>query len=156
MELFWDRGFEATGMAQLVEHVGIGRQSLYNAFGDKHSLFLEALEAYDHAFLQRLFDLLEAPGSPLGNVRRVCKMWEQLAADGEFKGCLYASASAFRSATPQTTDQLCDAEWRIDGQHPLAQAVFVGPTIRTTYPVPLTGRAYPLTEPHTTWRASGK
>ena len=94
MELFWDQGYEATGMAQLVEHVGIGRQSLYNACGDKHSLFLEALEAYDRGFLQQLVDILEAPGSPLGNVRRVCRVWEQLAADGEFKGCLFASASA--------------------------------------------------------------
>ena len=94
MELFWDQGYEATGMAQLVEHVGIGRQSLYNAFGDKHSLFLEALEAYDQAFLQQLFDTLEAPGSPLGNVRTVCRLWEQLADDEDFKGCLYASAAA--------------------------------------------------------------
>ena len=28
MELFWAQGYEATGMAQLVEHLGIGRQSL--------------------------------------------------------------------------------------------------------------------------------
>lgn len=94
MELFWDKGYEATGMAQLVEHVGIGRQSLYNTFGDKHSLFLEALEAYAREFLERFVDVLEAPGSPLENVRRVLRMWEQMADDGDFKGCLYASASA--------------------------------------------------------------
>ena len=94
LELFWAQGYEATGMAQLVEHVGIGRQSLYNAFGDKHSLFLEALQAYDRQFLGQLVETLEAPGSPLGNVRRVFEMWKKLVFEGEFKGCLYASASA--------------------------------------------------------------
>lgn len=94
MELFWDQGYEATGMAQLVEHVGIGRQSLYNAFGDKHSLYLEALRAYDQEFLARLTGLLDAPGSPLGNVRRVFEVWMQMATEGQFKGCLYASAAA--------------------------------------------------------------
>ncbi len=94
MELFWDRGYEATGMAELVEHVGIGRQSLYNTFGDKHSLFLEALEAYDQGFVQNMIDVLQAPGSPIGNVRNICRMWVQFASDENFKGCLMASASA--------------------------------------------------------------
>jgi TetR/AcrR family transcriptional repressor of nem operon len=94
MELFWEQGYEATGMAQLVEHVGIGRQSLYNTFRDKHSLFLEALEAYEREFLQRFIEVLEGPGSPLDNVRQVFRMWEQMAQSGELKGCLYASASA--------------------------------------------------------------
>ena len=115
MELFWDQGYEATGMAQLVEHVGIGRQSLYNAFGDKHSLYLEALEAYDQDFIQRLVDLLEAPGSPLGNVRSVCRFWEQLASDDEFKGCLFASASAaLGRSDPRVADAVEGAYQRLE------------------------------------------
>ena len=94
MELFWEQGYEETGMTQLLEHVGIGRQSLYNTFGGKHDLFLEALEAYDHGFLQTMVEVLEAPGSPLGNLRRVFGLWESMVSSGEFRGCLYASASA--------------------------------------------------------------
>lgn len=45
-ELFWKKGFEATSMQDLVDHMMIGRQSLYNTFGDKHTLFMRALEQY--------------------------------------------------------------------------------------------------------------
>ena len=35
MELFWQKGFAETSIADLVEHLGINRFSLYNSFGDK-------------------------------------------------------------------------------------------------------------------------
>ena len=46
MGLFWRNGYEATGLTELTNEMGIGRQSLHNAFGDKHSLFLQALQRY--------------------------------------------------------------------------------------------------------------
>ena len=44
MDLFWARGYEATGLRDLLDHMGIGRQSLYDTFGDKRSLFLQAIQ----------------------------------------------------------------------------------------------------------------
>jgi TetR/AcrR family transcriptional repressor of nem operon len=46
MELFWEQGYAATSMEQLVTTMGISRQSLYDTFGDKHRLFLAAMDAY--------------------------------------------------------------------------------------------------------------
>jgi TetR/AcrR family transcriptional repressor of nem operon len=46
MELFWEQGYAATSMEQLVAAMGISRQSLYDTFGDKHRLFLAAMDAY--------------------------------------------------------------------------------------------------------------
>jgi TetR/AcrR family transcriptional regulator, transcriptional repressor for nem operon len=43
---FWERGYAATSLDDLTERLGIGRASLYNAFGDKRQLLLEALDAY--------------------------------------------------------------------------------------------------------------
>ncbi|AAN54635.1 TetR/AcrR family transcriptional regulator [Shewanella oneidensis MR-1] len=49
MELFWRKGFAETSIADLVEHLGINRFSLYNSFGDKQSLYRECLRFYlDH------------------------------------------------------------------------------------------------------------
>lgn len=49
MELFWQKGFAETSIADLVEHLGINRFSLYNSFGDKQSLYRESLRFYlDH------------------------------------------------------------------------------------------------------------
>ena len=46
MKAFWSRGYEATSMQDLVDCMGINRGSLYNTFGGKHELFLEALDHY--------------------------------------------------------------------------------------------------------------
>jgi TetR/AcrR family transcriptional regulator, transcriptional repressor for nem operon len=45
-ETFWEKGYGATSLDDLTERLGIGRASLYNAFGDKRALLLEALDAY--------------------------------------------------------------------------------------------------------------
>jgi TetR/AcrR family transcriptional repressor of nem operon len=46
MELFWRKGYEATSVADLVEHVGVAKASLYATFGGKHDLYLAALDCY--------------------------------------------------------------------------------------------------------------
>ncbi len=88
MELFWTRGYEATGMRDLLEGMGIGRQSLYDTFGDKHSLFLEAVEQYNQCATQKLVDSLSAAGSPLGNVRRTLMAMAEMCGDKPCRGCL--------------------------------------------------------------------
>ena len=63
MEVFWARGYEAASIQDLVEHMSINRQSLYDTFGDKHALFLQALDRYHEVETRKLFELLEGPGS---------------------------------------------------------------------------------------------
>lgn len=46
VDVFWERGFEGTSIADLESATGLGRQSLYNAFGGKRELFLRALDRY--------------------------------------------------------------------------------------------------------------
>jgi TetR/AcrR family transcriptional repressor of nem operon len=94
MDLFWERGYEATGIAELSERCGIGRQSMYNAFGDKHSLFEQALQCYARDRIGGLVAMLDAPGSPLANVNRVLDTWEQTWTEDEFKGCMMVNAIA--------------------------------------------------------------
>ncbi|MZQ86735.1 TetR family transcriptional regulator [Paenibacillus sp. 5J-6] len=47
VRLFWEQGYEKTSINALVEHLGIHRRSLYDTFGDKHQLFLQAIERYN-------------------------------------------------------------------------------------------------------------
>ena len=47
VKVFWERGYEGASMRELQEHMGIGRQSIYDTFGDKHELFLSAMKRYD-------------------------------------------------------------------------------------------------------------
>ena len=46
MYLFWNQGYNGTSMQDLVDGLGISRSSLYDTFGDKHSLFIKTLENY--------------------------------------------------------------------------------------------------------------
>lgn len=48
MRLFWEQGYENTSMTDLVNHMGIHRKSLYDTFGDKHTLFLKSVDLYNH------------------------------------------------------------------------------------------------------------
>ncbi|MGG4386266.1 TetR/AcrR family transcriptional regulator, partial [Priestia megaterium] len=46
MELFWRQGYEKTSMQDLVNYMGVHRRSIYDTFGDKHTLFIRALSHY--------------------------------------------------------------------------------------------------------------
>ncbi len=46
MNLFWQKGYNATSAQDLVDGLGISRSSLYDTYGDKHSLFVKALKQY--------------------------------------------------------------------------------------------------------------
>jgi TetR/AcrR family transcriptional repressor of nem operon len=61
MQVFWAKGFEATSLDDLCEATGLGRSSLYAAFGDKHDLYLRALDRYEEASAVRLNEILTRP-----------------------------------------------------------------------------------------------
>lgn len=46
-EVFWEKGYDATSMADLINAMKINKGSLYNAFGSKKELFDRALARYD-------------------------------------------------------------------------------------------------------------
>ncbi len=46
MHLFWEKGYDATYISDLIETMGISRSTLYDSFGDKDELFKLVLEHY--------------------------------------------------------------------------------------------------------------
>ena len=93
MFLFWGKGYEATGVADLEQATGLGRQSLYGAFGDKRALFLRIVERYFERILKpHIVDVLDAPGSGRANLERIFELWEQTALSTEFQGCLVGNS----------------------------------------------------------------
>jgi len=46
MQLFWEKGYEATSLSDLTSRMGIQRPSIYSTFGDKRELFEAALRRY--------------------------------------------------------------------------------------------------------------
>ncbi len=104
-EVFWSKGFAATSTEDLVQAMGIGRQSFYNAFGDKRRLYLEALESYYRNATSCHIGRLTAPASPLAGLR---DLLVGLIPDDDAlrcKGCLGAgSVGEFGVTDPELTE----------------------------------------------------
>ena len=88
MEVFWCHGYEATGMPDLVEAMGIGRQSLYNAFESKRGLFLEALKVYQVERAKSLQKVLASAATPLAGVETLLTSIASLTGEARTRGCL--------------------------------------------------------------------
>ncbi|MFE9394827.1 TetR/AcrR family transcriptional regulator [Streptomyces flavidovirens] len=96
LELFWRRGYEATSMADLVDHLGIGRASIYATFGNKHELYLKALDRYADSRNPRLLGELSQPGPALPAVRAVLRRFAAEAASDKERltGCFVTNTAA--------------------------------------------------------------
>lgn len=96
LELFWRRGYEATSVADLVGHLGIGRASLYATFGTKRELYLKALDRYAETHDPQLLAGLSRPGPALPAVREVVRRFaEEAASPGQrLTGCFVTNTAA--------------------------------------------------------------
>src|SRR3712207_3633301 len=93
MEVFWSRGYEAASVGELVKHMGINRQSLYETFGDKHSLYLAALDRYREVEGAKMYGVLEGPGSVKRALRELFEgVIEGALGEGGRRGCLVGNA----------------------------------------------------------------
>jgi TetR/AcrR family transcriptional repressor of nem operon len=69
MGVFWSRGYHATALPDLLRATKLSRGSLYAAFGDKHSLFLRALDRYIADALARMDIELAPRRDPVDGLR---------------------------------------------------------------------------------------
>jgi TetR/AcrR family transcriptional repressor of nem operon len=94
MELFWSKGYEATSVSDLTAELGVHPGSLYRTFGDKHALFLRALDRYRQTQARELAPALLAGGPVLPRIRAVLIGFIELAAEQpEPRGCLAANTA---------------------------------------------------------------
>jgi AcrR family transcriptional regulator len=93
-ELFWAKGFADTSLDDLSAAMGMGRPSIYNAFGDKEALFLHALERFRDTVAStplRAMDGEDSIGDALDALFR--KSVEYTTADRSHLGCLLGSVA---------------------------------------------------------------
>ena len=69
MGVFWSRGYHATALPDLLRATKLSRGSLYAAFGDKHSLFMRALDRYIADALTRMDIELDPRSEPVDGLR---------------------------------------------------------------------------------------
>lgn len=93
MNRFWAQGYELTSVRDLAASMGITGASLYNAFGDKRSLYRRALDHYvEHSVRDRIRRLSEVP--PVAAIEAFFdEIVERSVRDGECRGCLLVNAA---------------------------------------------------------------
>ena len=116
-EAFWNRGYAATSVDDLAEATGLGKSSLYGAFGDKHALFLRTLDDYCTSAVDQVEAQLRQPGVAAydrlaGHVRTTVA---DVVADTQRRGCLMSKSSAELGAADDDVDRVVGrslARWR--------------------------------------------
>ena len=106
LRLFWQKGYEGTSLTDLTDAMGITRPSLYAAFGNKETLFRQALDLYEKDKLAYIGEAVEAPTARavaetllLGSV--------DVATGGECRGCMgVISMVGCQSVEPSIRDDV--------------------------------------------------
>ncbi|MCJ8298198.1 MAG: TetR/AcrR family transcriptional regulator [Pseudomonadales bacterium] len=94
MEVFWEKGYEATSIADLIASTGINRGSLYNAFGGKRQLFTQSLLKYDLETRKAFLAELEALDNPVLAFKTLFNtLVQQAQNDAQPKGCFLVNTS---------------------------------------------------------------
>src|SRR5208283_2254464 len=94
MNCFWQRGYEATSMRDLAASMGMSAPSLYNAFGDKQTLFARALERYLDCTARDRLRRLETSLPPKEAIHQFfAEIVDHSINDGERKGCFLVNSA---------------------------------------------------------------
>jgi TetR/AcrR family transcriptional repressor of nem operon len=92
ISIFSQKGFAATSTDDLMREMDVGRQSMYDTFGDKRALFLKALEVYVTESVRSITAELQSPGSPLASIRRALIRFAERKDLSSTDGCMGINA----------------------------------------------------------------
>lgn len=94
MQAFWQHGYEATSMQDLVDCMGVNRGSLYATYGDKHAIFVAALLRYDEKMRRDFIGQIEASLAPRDAIRRMFEVFaDNVSVRGPNRGCFLTNTA---------------------------------------------------------------
>ncbi|GAA2387170.1 TetR/AcrR family transcriptional regulator [Nonomuraea africana] len=111
VRLFWERGADTTGIAEVVQVTGLSRSSLYATFGGKGQLYAAALRRYLERQSRPVFDALIADGRGLPAISGFFERLVSARCAGEHArwGCLVTNAHAAAGRELPEVRQALDA-----------------------------------------------
>ena len=91
---FWRRGLDGTSVRDLATQMGISGPSLYNAFGDKRTLFVQSLERYAACYMRERIERLERQESPKFAIQLFFQeVVSRSITDTDHRGCLIINSA---------------------------------------------------------------
>jgi len=141
---FWTRGYGATSVDDLTAATGLGKGSLYGAFGDKHGLFMRTLDDYIAMSLDlvhaQLHDVKHSAYDRL--IRHIRWQADAVAADKDRRGCMMARTAAELGSTDGEVEDKVEraySAWRSELAGVIAEAQRDGDIGRDADPQALAG-----------------
>ncbi len=119
MDLFWEKGYASTSMSELLTRMGICRQSLYDTYGDKHKLYLAALDLYCNRRARELVGELVEPNASLPQIKAVFDRMIERAECGARRPCMLGLSSMERG------QEDFDVSDRVKRQFSVVEGLFV-------------------------------
>ena len=93
IDIFWHKGYNGTSMQDLVDGLGISRSSLYDTYGDKHTLFIKALESYQNATAGTICNIVSNTGPAKEAIKKLLEyITGEMLTDQKHKGCFMVNA----------------------------------------------------------------
>lgn len=106
MNLFWIKGYHATSIQDLVNHLGINRASLYDTFGGKKELFEKALDQYMKINQEASKGMLNRSENVRQTIRTMLeKAVTEILSDNDRKGCFVVNATTELAASDPDISQ---------------------------------------------------
>lgn len=96
MDAFWSKGYEACSTEDLCNTTGLGRGSLYNAFGSKHELYEKSLQHYHEYWIKEQTAILERPVPVKERLRGFLEWAVERDFEASSRGCLLINATTER------------------------------------------------------------
>ena len=91
--IFWYKGYNGTSMQDLVDGLGISRSSLYDTYGDKHTLYIKALESYQQKGAANICSIANSGGPAKETIKKLLELIAgELQCDKLQKGCFMVNA----------------------------------------------------------------
>ena len=141
---FWTRGYGATSVDDLTAATGLGKGSLYGAFGDKHGLFIRTLDEYIAMSLDmvrtQLHDATHKAYDRL--IRHIRWQADAVATDETRRGCMMARTAAELGSTDGEVEDRVEraySAWRTELADTIAEAQRDGDIDRKADPQALAG-----------------
>jgi AcrR family transcriptional regulator len=93
-ELFYNEGIQSVGIDRIIEKAGVAKASLYNTFGSKEEIVQAYLATRHAGTMERLTAAVEKHTDARDRLLAVFDTQAELAAQPNFRGCAFISASA--------------------------------------------------------------
>lgn len=93
LALFWEKGYESTSTQELLEAMELNSGSMYKAFGNKRSLFIQVLHRYYEKIFKSVLDILDNEPSGKRAIEQFFQTIKNFVNDQNAPGCLFVNSS---------------------------------------------------------------